>query len=128
MKVIKTIFDEVKVIVPSVFEDNRGFFMESYHDGYLKKFGIDNQFVQDNHSLSSETGTLRGLHYQLSPQSQAKLIRVIKGSIWDVVVDIRKNSPYFGEWYALELSEQNRKQLFITRINFARSEEHTSER
>lgn len=113
LTVIQTIFEEVKVIIPKVFEDHRGFFMESYNEKQWETDGVTHHFIQDNHSLSIEKGTLRGLHYQLAPMIQTKLIRVIRGSIFDVVVDIRKDSQSFGEWYGVELSAENKKQLLI---------------
>ncbi|WP_088034134.1 dTDP-4-dehydrorhamnose 3,5-epimerase [Evansella clarkii] len=113
MNVINTIFEEVKVITPRVFEDERGFFMETYNYINLKSYGIENTFVQDNHSLSVEKGTIRGLHYQLHPMSQAKLVRVIRGAVFDVVVDIRRESPDFGKWFGIELDENNKKQLLV---------------
>lgn len=113
MEVKNAIFREVKIVTPMLFSDNRGFFMETYNFAKLQSCGIETNFIQDNHSFSSEKGTIRGLHYQLNPKSQAKLIRVIKGSILDVVVDIRKNSSTFGNWFGIELSSENKKQLFI---------------
>jgi dTDP-4-dehydrorhamnose 3,5-epimerase len=113
LNVTNTIFEEVKVITPSVFQDERGFFMETYNYMGLKNYGIENTFVQDNHSLSVERGTIRGLHYQLKPMSQGKLVRVIKGAVFDVVVDIRRESPDFGRWFGIELSENNKKQLLV---------------
>ena len=114
MKVIKTDIPDLLIIEPEVFEDERGYFYESYNKDRFKASGIDVQFVQDNQSKSSY-GVLRGLHYQLSPYSQIKLIRVLEGNILDVVVDIRKNSPAFGKWFCIELSSENKKQLFIPR-------------
>ncbi|WP_187374471.1 dTDP-4-dehydrorhamnose 3,5-epimerase [Gracilibacillus timonensis] len=110
---VQPIWDEVKLIIPKVWQDNRGFFMESYHYQQLTTYGIKDHFIQDNHSLSVEKGTLRGLHYQLNPGSQAKLIRVIRGSIFDVVVDIRRDSVNFGKWFSVEISDKNKKQLYI---------------
>jgi dTDP-4-dehydrorhamnose 3,5-epimerase len=93
--------------------DDRGFFMESYHRAKLAEQGIDVLFVQDNHSLSEETGVLRGLHYQLNPKAQTKLVRVISGAIYDVAVDIRKNSATFGQWVGVTLSAANKRQLLV---------------
>jgi len=98
----------VKVLSPEVYEDSRGFFMESYNRRRFAELGIDCDFVQDNHSRSS-LGVLRGLHYQLD-RAQAKLVRTTRGSVFDVVVDIRHGSPSFGEWVGIELSEENRLQ------------------
>lgn len=113
MKVTDTAIPDVKIIEPMVFEDERGFFFESYNN---KKFeeGIGRKltFVQDNHSQSSK-GVLRGLHYQLPPHAQGKLVRVVKGEVFDVAVDIRKSSPTYGLWVAETLSAENKKQLWI---------------
>jgi dTDP-4-dehydrorhamnose 3,5-epimerase len=100
------------LIKPAVFIDQRGFFMESYKESEFIANGINYKFSQDNHSLSKQN-VLRGLHYQLNPKAQGKLVRVIKGSIWDVAVDIRKNSPTYLKWIGIELSEQNNEILFI---------------
>ncbi|MCE7792763.1 dTDP-4-dehydrorhamnose 3,5-epimerase [Salipaludibacillus sp. CUR1] len=115
MKIETTFFKEVKVITPKVFTDHRGFFMESYNAERFKEAGIAFNFIQDNHSLSVNKGTIRGLHFQLPPKSQAKLVRVVKGAIYDVAVDIRKSSPHFGKWVGVELSAENKKQLIIPR-------------
>lgn len=101
------------LIEPKVHGDHRGFFMESYNDSLLKQQGITYNFIQDNHSLSVEPGVLRGLHYQLNPKAQTKLIRVLTGAIYDVIVDIRKNSPTFGQWIGVILSEHNHRQLLV---------------
>ena len=106
-----TILD-LLVIVPRVFGDQRGFFMETYKESDFVKNGITAKFVQDNHSASTK-GVLRGLHYQIEPASQGKLIRCVRGSIWDVAVDIRKGSPTFKKWFGIELSEENKKMLWI---------------
>jgi len=100
------------VFEPKVFEDSRGHFFESYNEQLFKQQGIDHRFVQDNQS-SSVYGVIRGLHYQLLPHAQSKLVRVLKGKILDVVVDIRKGSPSFGKTFCIELSAKNKKQLFI---------------
>lgn len=100
------------IIEPTVFEDSRGYFFESFNRKKMMDAGIDAQFVQDNQSLS-QFGVLRGLHYQLAPYAQSKLVRVLQGSVWDVVLDIRKNSPTFGQSYGIELSDENKLQLFI---------------
>ncbi len=113
MKVEKTILDGVFLINPLVHGDNRGFFFESYHSERYKKMGIQPNFVQDNISRSSK-GTLRGLHYQLK-DSQAKLLSVVSGSIYDVAVDIRVGSPTFGKWVGAILSDENHQQLFISK-------------
>ncbi|UXN60020.1 dTDP-4-dehydrorhamnose 3,5-epimerase [Phyllobacterium zundukense] len=100
-------------IKPPKFGDDRGFFSETYNAQALAKAGIDLQFVQDNHSLSAAKGVLRGLHYQLPPRAQDKLVRVVSGSILDVVVDIRKSSPTFGKWLALEVSATKWNQILV---------------
>ncbi len=111
MKVISTSLKEVLLIEPFVFEDKRGFFMETYQKETYRELGIDSNFVQDNLSYSVR-GTLRGLHYQL-PHAQAKLVQVIKGEIFDVTVDIRSGSPTLGKWAGVHLSDKNRRQLYI---------------
>ncbi|HPS57700.1 MAG TPA: dTDP-4-dehydrorhamnose 3,5-epimerase [Spirochaetota bacterium] len=100
------------IVEPRVFGDDRGFFLESYKKTDFINNGIDVEFRQDNHSLSSR-GVLRGLHYQKPPFAQAKLVRVVKGSVWDVAVDIRKNSSTYKKWIAVELSAENKKMVFI---------------
>lgn len=101
------------VLEPVVHGDHRGFFMESYNDSIFQRHGINYDFIQDNQSLSAEAGVLRGLHYQLNPKAQTKLIRVFTGAIYDVIVDIRKNSPTFGQWIGVILSEHNHRQLLV---------------
>jgi dTDP-4-dehydrorhamnose 3,5-epimerase len=113
LKIIETKFKDAFLIEPKVFGDHRGFFMESYNAKVFKELGLDYEFVQDNHSLSVEVGTLRGLHYQLEPYAQTKLVRVIRGAIYDVIVDIRKGSPTYGEWQGFILSEGNKRQLLV---------------
>lgn len=113
MKVTNTFLDGVKVLEPNLFGDHRGWFMETFNSNSLKDLGITNEFIQDNHSYSAEVNTLRGLHYQLAPKSQTKLVRCTKGSIFDVAVDIRKNSPTYGRWFGIELSAENKKQLLV---------------
>lgn len=101
------------LLEPVVHGDHRGFFMESYNDLQFKQHGISYNFIQDNQSLSAEAGVLRGLHYQLSPKAQTKLVRVLAGAIYDVIVDIRKSSPTFGQWVGVILSEHNHRQLLV---------------
>ncbi|WP_270180238.1 dTDP-4-dehydrorhamnose 3,5-epimerase [Alkalihalobacillus sp. CinArs1] len=113
MKVIDTKLSGVKIIEPDVFGDDRGYFLESYNQETFLEHGLDYTFVQDNHSLSKERGVIRGLHYQEEPYAQTKLVRVIAGSIYDVAVDIRKNSKTYGHWIGLTLSEKNHRQLLI---------------
>lgn len=104
---------EVKIIQPRKFEDERGFFVETYSRPALEAGGIEIEFIQDNQSLSLATGTLRGLHFQRPPFAQDKLVRVIRGRIWDVAVDMRRSSPTFRQWYGLELSATNQTQLLV---------------
>lgn len=114
MKIIETGLPGLLVIEPRVFEDNRGYFFESYHlERYAEK-GMKQPFIQDNESKSVK-GVVRGLHYQLGDSAQAKLVRVVQGSVYDVAVDLRKGSPTFGKWFGLEINENNKKQLFIPR-------------
>jgi dTDP-4-dehydrorhamnose 3,5-epimerase len=113
MNIIQTAIDGVWIIEPAVHQDHRGFFLESYNKRLLGKLGLLVEFIQDNHSLSSETGTVRGLHYQLSPMGQTKLVRVLAGSIFDVAVDIRPGSATFGKWVGVTLSDSNMRQLLI---------------
>ncbi|HQG37966.1 MAG TPA: dTDP-4-dehydrorhamnose 3,5-epimerase [Chitinophagales bacterium] len=112
MKLISTPLIDLFVIDPTVFEDNRGFFYESYNAQKLKEHNIDYQFIQDNHSKSSY-GVLRGLHYQNNPFAQTKLVRVTQGKVLDVAVDIRKGSPTYLQHFAIELSAENKLQLLI---------------
>ncbi|MGC4367122.1 dTDP-4-dehydrorhamnose 3,5-epimerase [Hydrogenophaga sp. R2] len=113
MKVTPTAIPDVLVLEPKVFGDSRGFFMESFNQSAFKEAtGLDVNFVQDNHSRSSK-GVLRGLHYQLPPHAQGKLVRVVRGSVFDVAVDIRRDSPTYGQWVGVQLSEDNHRQLWI---------------
>ncbi|MBR1544316.1 MAG: dTDP-4-dehydrorhamnose 3,5-epimerase [Alphaproteobacteria bacterium] len=114
MNFIKTDIDGVVIIEPRVFEDARGYFFESYNEEEFVKNGITNKFVQDNQSKSSY-GVIRGLHCQLGEHAQAKLVRVLQGTVLDVAVDIRKGSPTFGKHVAVELSAENNRQLFMPR-------------
>lgn len=108
----KTGFPDLLVFAPRIFDDARGYFFESYNEKLFRDEGISISFVQDNQAFSSY-GVIRGLHFQQDPHAQTKLIRVLQGSIVDVVVDVRKNSPTFGKAYSIELSAENKKQLFI---------------
>ena len=103
----------VVVIIPARLEDRRGFFSETYSAKALAERGITTQFVQDNHSLSMTHGTIRGLHFQAPPYAQDKLVRCGRGALFDVVVDIRKGSPTYGQWFGVELSFENGKQLLV---------------
>jgi dTDP-4-dehydrorhamnose 3,5-epimerase len=113
MNVISTSIPDVKILEPKVFGDERGFFFESFNQkAFEDAIGLPINFVQDNHSKSGR-GVLRGLHHQLSPMSQGKLVRVIHGEVYDVAVDIRKISPTFGQWVGVHLSGENKRQLWI---------------
>lgn len=113
MKVMKTAMSGLLLLEPKVFGDQRGFFFESYNENTAKSLGLSYSFVQDNQSLSVEAGVIRGLHYQLNPYAQTKLIRATSGAIYDVVVDIRKGSPSFGQWWSFILSASNHRQLLV---------------
>jgi len=115
MKAIPTKIKEVVIIELDVFGDDRGWFTESYNKKKLAELGITTDFVQDNHSFSKSRGTLRGLHFQNLPHPQAKLTRCTKGAALDVAVDLRKNSPTYKQWVSVELTEKNKKQLFVPR-------------
>lgn len=113
LEVIHTDLPEVLLIKPKVFEDERGFFLESFNkSSWLDATGVDCEFVQDNHSRSSK-GVLRGLHYQLPPSAQGKLVRVLSGEIFDVAVDVRKDSEHFGKWTGHKLSAENKTQIWV---------------
>lgn len=113
MNVIQTPIQDLLIIEPRVFNDDRGYFFESYNaQAFEKTIGYKHIFVQDNQARSSKN-VLRGLHYQNAPNAQTKLVRVLEGAIWDVVVDIRKNSPTFGQWYGVELSSENKRQFLV---------------
>lgn len=113
MKVVSTRLPEVLILEPRVFGDERGFFMESYNRRrFAELTGADADFVQDNHSRSAR-GVLRGLHFQLPPHAQGKLVRVTSGRVFDVAVDVRRSSPRFGQWVGVELSAENHRQLWI---------------
>jgi len=116
MRVIPTRLPDVKIIEPRVYPDERGFFFESYNQRAYTAQGLDDVFVQDNHSRSTRD-TLRGLHYQVDP-GQVKLVRVAVGAVWDVAVDVRFGSPTFGQWVGVELSAENRRQLYVP-VGFA---------
>ncbi|HML05044.1 MAG TPA: dTDP-4-dehydrorhamnose 3,5-epimerase [Methanobacterium sp.] len=110
-KFIETSIKDVYIIEPTVFGDERGYFMETYHQKEFKEAGLDVTFVQDNQSKSKK-GVLRGLHFQYN-KPQGKLVRVIKGEVFDVAVDLRKNSPTYGKWEGVTLSEENKKQFYV---------------
>lgn len=111
MKLIETPLEGVVIIQPTVFGDSRGFFMETYHAEKFSQAGLPAVFLQDNHSRSAR-GVLRGLHFQ-EPNPQGKLVRVTRGAIFDVAVDIRRSSPGFGSWFGVELNEENRMMLWV---------------
>lgn len=113
LKVILTNLTDVRLIETDVFGDNRGFFTETWTSNKFAAAGITTVFNQDNQSLSSQSGVLRGLHYQIAPYAQTKLVRVVTGVVEDVLVDIRKGSPTYGQWEGYILSEFNHRQLFI---------------
>jgi dTDP-4-dehydrorhamnose 3,5-epimerase len=112
MEIRETGIAGLMVLVPRVFQDPRGYFFESYHRALLMQNGIDNEFIQDNQSRSTY-GVIRGLHFQNAPHAQTKLVRVTEGSIYDVAVDLRRESPTFGQWFGLELSADNFLQLLV---------------
>ena len=113
MKITPTRLPEVLLIEPKIFDDERGFFFESFNQRLLdEEVGHPVTFVQDNHS-QSQRGVLRGLHYQLPPHAQGKLVRVLEGEVFDVAVDIRRSSPHFGQWVGVHLSAENKQQLWI---------------
>ncbi|NCU17684.1 dTDP-4-dehydrorhamnose 3,5-epimerase [Pallidibacillus pasinlerensis] len=115
MKLIETKFKDAFLIEVPVHGDHRGFFMESYNKNTFAEHGLNMEFIQDNHALSQQVGTLRGLHYQLNPFAQTKLVRATRGSIYDVIVDIRKGSPTYGQWQGFTLSAENKLQLLVPR-------------
>lgn len=115
MNKIETGIAGLFVVEPQVFGDHRGWFMESWSKKKFEEIGINCDFVQDNHSFSEKKGTLRGLHFQKGEYAQAKLVRVLRGTAYDVAVDLRKDSPTFLKWFGIELSEENKKELFIPR-------------
>ena len=112
MEIIKTPIADLVILKPRVFEDARGFFCETYNEKVFNELGINIHFCQDNLSKSSY-GVIRGLHYQLAPHSQSKLVSVVQGKVWDIAVDLRKGSPTFGQWFGVELSIENHLQFFI---------------
>lgn len=115
MDFMKTKLEGVYIVEPKVFGDRRGFFMESYSKRVFEKAGLYYDFLQDNHSSSTVKGTLRGIHFQRGEKAQAKLVRCARGAVIDVAVDLRPNSPTYKQWVAVELSEENKRQLLIPR-------------
>jgi dTDP-4-dehydrorhamnose 3,5-epimerase len=112
MEIIETKIPDLYIVKPAVFEDNRGYFFESYNKEKFLQKGIDQNFVQDNESKSMKN-VLRGLHFQAPPYAQGKLVRVMKGAVLDVAVDIRKNSPTYGQWASIELTESNKWMYWV---------------
>ncbi len=113
MKITELELEGVKLLEPKYFEDYRGYYTESYSARTLREYGIDTVFVQDNHSYTIKKGTIRGIHFQNNPKPQIKLVRCVRGKVLDVVVDLRRDSKTFKQWLAVELSEENRKQIWI---------------
>jgi dTDP-4-dehydrorhamnose 3,5-epimerase len=114
MTITETHIPGLFLLEPKIFEDPRGYFFEAYNKAEMEKAGIRVNFVQDNQS-KSDFGVIRGLHYQLNPKAQTKLVRVLEGTVYDVAADVRQGSPTFGNWYGIELSAENKKQLLIPR-------------
>ncbi|MGZ3901617.1 MAG: dTDP-4-dehydrorhamnose 3,5-epimerase [Bacteroidia bacterium] len=117
MEIIQTDLKDLVVLKPKVFEDARGYFFESYNQKLFSDAGLNLNFVQDNQSLSQK-GVLRGLHFQNEPHAQGKLVRVITGAVYDVAVDIRKNSSTYGKWFGVELTEENKWMMYVP-VGFA---------
>jgi len=115
MNKIATELEGVYLLEPRVFQDSRGYFMETYNRDVMRGLGLDFDFVQDNQSLSKEVGTIRGLHYQLKDKAQTKVVRCLAGAIYDVAVDIRKGSPTYGKWVGALLTGDNQRQLVVPR-------------
>lgn len=113
MKLVETKLKDVWIIEPTVHGDHRGYFMESYNKARFEAAGLHFDLIQDNHSLSSEVGIVRGLHFQRAPKAQTKIVRVLTGAIYDVAVDLRPGSPTFGEWVGVHLTEENKRQLVV---------------
>jgi len=113
LKLVETKLKDVFIIEPAVHGDHRGYFMESYNKNKFEALGLQFDLIQDNHSLSTEVGILRGIHFQKSPKAQTKIVRVLTGAIYDVVVDLRHESETFGQWIGVELSEENKRQLVV---------------
>jgi dTDP-4-dehydrorhamnose 3,5-epimerase len=115
MNVIKTRLPGILLLEPKVFGDHRGYFTESYNRRTFEKAGVRYDLLQDNQSMSAEAGTLRGLHYQLNPMAQTKIVRCLNGAFYDVVVDIRRNSPTYGQWQGFIISAENQRQIVVPR-------------
>ena len=115
MEIIKTKLAGVFILKPKVFGDHRGYFMETYSERVFSKLGLCTDFVQDNESFTAQKGTLRGLHFQNDPMAQTKIVRVLSGAVMDVAVDLRKGSPSYLQWEAVELSAENKRMFYIPR-------------
>jgi dTDP-4-dehydrorhamnose 3,5-epimerase len=115
MEFIETSLKGAYLIKPKIFRDERGFFVETWNEKLFAENGISAKFIQDNHSMSVKKGVLRGLHFQKPPHTQAKLVRVTRGKVFDVIVDIRKDSPTFGKWEGFEISAEDMNMLFVPR-------------
>ena len=115
MEIIRTELPGVCIIEPKVFGDHRGYFMETWSKREMERLGLSFDFVQDNESFTAEKGTIRGIHFQIDPMAQAKIVRVSQGAVLDVAVDLRKGSPYYKQWVAVELSAENHRQLLLPR-------------
>ena len=113
MERIETVLPGVYILEPKVFGDHRGYFTETWSERELAKLGFDCAFVQDNESFTAQKGTLRGIHFQQNPMAQTKIVRVAQGAVMDVAVDLRKGSPHYKEWVAVELSAENHRQLLL---------------
>lgn len=113
MKIIEEALNGVKLLQPNILEDERGYFYESYNINTFASLGINDTFIQDNQSLSKSPFVLRGIHFQNPPFAQAKLVRVVKGAVYDVALDLRKNSPSFGQWFGAKLTETNKINMYI---------------
>ncbi|NLP35714.1 MAG: dTDP-4-dehydrorhamnose 3,5-epimerase [Clostridiales bacterium] len=115
MRAIKTKIPEVLIIEPDCYGDHRGWFMETYSEPKFKELGITAHFVQDNHSMSAKKGTVRAIHFQNNPMAQAKLVRCTNGAVIDVAVDLRKGSPTYKQWVSVEISAENKRQVYVPR-------------
>ena len=115
MEIIRTELPGVCIIEPKVFGDYRGYFMETWSKREMERLGLSFDFVQDNESFTAEKGTIRGIHFQIDPMAQAKIVRVSQGAVLDVAVDLRKGSPFYKKWVAVELSAENHRQLLLPR-------------
>lgn len=113
MEIVRTKIQDVFILKAKLFKDDRGFFTESYSKRTFEKLGLNYELIQDNHSLSVQTDTIRGLHYQLDPKAQTKIVKVVVGSIFDVAVDIRRGSPTFGQWVGVKLTAESCDQLVV---------------